>query len=165
MAGGKSRRRPVIEGDERAGNLRIAVIASRFNEAATSRLLEGALDALERNGASAENVEVYRVPGAWELPVLARRLAVSGRFQAIVALGCIVRGGTPHFEYVCAESMAGLNRVSLDHELPIGLGVLTCDTLEQALERAGGKHGNKGAEAALSAVEMANLLAKVPGER
>jgi 6,7-dimethyl-8-ribityllumazine synthase len=164
VAGKRGGRRPVIEGDERAGGLRVAVIASRFNEAVTSRLLEGALDALERASALPGNIEVYRVPGAWELPVLARRLAASGRFQAIVALGCIVRGGTPHFEYVCAESMAGLNRVSLDHELPIGLGVLTCDTLEQALERAGGKHGNKGAEAALSAVEMANLLARTPGE-
>jgi 6,7-dimethyl-8-ribityllumazine synthase len=149
------------EGDGGASDLRVAVIVSRFNEAVTARLLEGALDALARSRAADEGVEVVRVPGAWEIPIAAQALAATGRFDAIVALGCVVRGGTPHFEYVCAEAMRGLTRVSLDHRIPVGLGVLTCDTMEQALDRAGGKDGNKGAEAALSAIEMANLLRRV----
>jgi len=151
----------VTEGDAGAADLRVAVVASRFNEAVTARLLEGALDALARSRGADERIEVIRVPGAWEIPMAAQALAATGRFDAIVALGCVVRGGTPHFDYVCAEATRGLTRVSLDHGIPVGLGVLTCDTMEQALERAGGKHGNKGAEAALSAVEMANLLRRV----
>ncbi len=151
----------VTEGDAGACDLRVAVVVSRFNEAVTARLLEGALDALARIRAADERIEVLRVPGAWEIPIAAQALAAAGRFDAIVALGCVVRGGTPHFDYVCAEATRGLTRVSLDHGIPVGLGILTCDTLEQALERAGGKHGNKGAEAALSAVEMANLLRRV----
>ncbi len=151
----------ITEGDAGASTLHIAVVVSRFNEVVTARLLEGALDALARSRAADDRVEVVRVPGAWEIPLAAQALAATGRFAAIVALGCVVRGGTPHFEYVCAEATRGLARVSLDHGIPVGLGVLTCDTMDQALDRAGGKHGNKGAEAALSAIEMANLLRRV----
>jgi len=162
MAAGEKGAGPrITEGDSRADGLRVAVVVSRFNEAVTARLLEGALDALARSGAKDGLVEVVRVPGAWEIPVAAHRLASTGRFDAIVALGCVVRGGTPHFDYVCAEATRGLTRASLDHGIPVGLGVLTCDTMEQALDRAGGKHGNKGAEAALSAIEMANLLRRL----
>ncbi len=162
MADGEKGAGPrITEGQSRADGLRIAVVVSRFNEAVTARLLEGALDALARSRAADDRVEVVRVPGAWEIPIAAQALAATGRVDAIVALGCVVRGGTPHFEYVCAETTRGLTRVSLDHRIPVGLGLLTCDTMEQALDRAGGKHGNKGAEAALSAIEMANLLHRV----
>jgi 6,7-dimethyl-8-ribityllumazine synthase len=151
----------VVEGVLGAEELLIAVIVSRFHESVTSRLLEGALEALARCKADRSRIEVYQVPGAWELPVAARALAASGRYDALVALGCVIHGGTPHFEYVCAEATRGLSRVALDHGIPVALGVLTCDTLEQAMERSGGKHGNKGAEAAMSAVEMATLLRQV----
>jgi 6,7-dimethyl-8-ribityllumazine synthase len=153
----------VVEGELRAEGLLIAVIVSRFHESVTSRLLDGALEALGRCKADPSRIDIYRVPGAWELPVLAARLAATGRYDALVALGCVIRGGTPHFEFVCAESTRGLSRVALDHGVPVALGVLTCDMLEQALERSGGKHGNKGAEAAMSAVEMATLLRQVGG--
>ncbi len=149
-----------LEGSTSARGLRIAIIVSRFNESVSSRLLEGAIEALSRNGAEEDRVEVCKVPGAWELPIIARRLAASGRYDAIVALGCIVRGGTPHFDYVAAAATEGLARVMLDYEIALALGVLTCDNMEQAMARAGGDQGNKGAEAALSAVEMANLLKK-----
>ncbi|OGP86316.1 MAG: 6,7-dimethyl-8-ribityllumazine synthase [Deltaproteobacteria bacterium RBG_13_65_10] len=152
-----------FEGTLSAKGLRLAVLMSRFNESVSQRLLEGAQEALARTQAIEDHVEVYKVPGAWELPVLAARLAATGRYDALVALGCVIRGGTPHFEFVCAESTRGLSRVALDHGIPVALGVLTCDTLEQALERSGGKHGNKGAEAAVSAVEMATLLRQVRG--
>jgi 6,7-dimethyl-8-ribityllumazine synthase len=141
-----------------ARGLRIAVVASRYHENVSARLLEGAVDALTRAGAGEDHIEIYKVPGAWELPVIAQRLAATRRYDAIVALGCVIRGGTPHFEYVSAAATRGLARVTLESDVALGLGVLTCDTLQQALDRAGGKQGNKGAEAALSAVEMANLL-------
>ena len=150
----------VLEGSTSARGLRIAIIVSRFNESVSSRLLDGAIEALFRNGAEEDRVEVCKVPGAWELPIIARRLAASGRYDAIVALGCVVRGGTPHFDYVAAAATEGLARVMLDHEIALALGVLTCDNMEQAMARSGGDQGNKGAEAALSAVEMANLLKK-----
>jgi 6,7-dimethyl-8-ribityllumazine synthase len=150
----------VHEGSTSARGLRIAVVVSRYNEGVSSRLLEGALDALSRSGAEEDRVEVYKVPGAWELPALARRLASSGGYDAIVALGCVVRGGTPHFDFVAGAAAQGLARVMLDFEVALALGVLTCDNMEQALARAGGSQGNKGAEAALCAVEMANLLKK-----
>jgi 6,7-dimethyl-8-ribityllumazine synthase len=150
-----------FEGETGARGLKVAVLASRYNQAVTSRLLRGALEALVRSGADESDIDVFRVPGAWELPVIAKRLASTRRYDAIVALGCVVRGGTPHFEYVCNETASGLSRVMRDHDVPVGLGVLTCDTLDQAIDRAGGKEGNKGAEAALSAIEMANLLKKV----
>ncbi|MDP3937823.1 MAG: 6,7-dimethyl-8-ribityllumazine synthase [Deltaproteobacteria bacterium] len=148
----------IIEGSTDAREMSLAVVVSRFNESVSARLLEGALKALGRAGAADDRSEVHWVPGAWELPLAARRLAASGRYDAIIALGCVVRGGTPHFEYVSAAAAEGLARVMLDHDIPLALGVLTCDTLEQAMDRAGGKLGNKGAEAALSAIEIANLL-------
>jgi 6,7-dimethyl-8-ribityllumazine synthase len=148
----------IIDETPEARGLRIAVVASRYHEKVSERLLEGAVDALTRAGAEEDRIEIYKVPGAWELPVLAQRLAATRRYDAIVALGCVIRGGTPHFEYVSAAATRGLARVTLERDVALGLGVLTCDTLQQALDRAGGKQGNKGAEAALSAVEMANLL-------
>lgn len=148
----------IIEGSADAGDLSLAIVVSRFNESVSKKLLQGALDALARAGANVEGIVVHWVPGAFELPLAAQHLAASGRFEAIIALGCVVRGGTPHFEYVSSASVDGLARVMLAHGIPLGLGVLTCDTMEQAMDRAGGKVGNKGAEAALSAVETANLL-------
>ncbi len=148
----------IIEETPEAQGLRIAVVASRYHEKVSERLLEGAVDALARAGAEEDRIEIYKVPGAWELPVVAQRLATTRRYDAIVALGCVIRGGTPHFEYVSAAATQGLARVTLERDIALGLGVLTCDTLQQALDRAGGKQGNKGAEAALSAVEMARLL-------
>jgi 6,7-dimethyl-8-ribityllumazine synthase len=149
-----------FEATPEARGLRLAVVVSRYNETVSNRLLDGAMDALTSAGADTDRIEVYKVPGAWGLPVIAQRLAATRRYDAIVALGCVIRGGTPHFEYVSAAATQGLARVTLDRDVALGLGVLTCDTLEQAHDRSGGKHGNKGAEAALSAVEMANLLKK-----
>jgi 6,7-dimethyl-8-ribityllumazine synthase len=141
-----------------ARGLRVGIVASRFNEAVVDRLVSGAVDALLRHGALAEDVQVAWVPGAWELPVVARALAASGRVDAVVALGAVVRGATPHFDYVAGEAASGCAAVQRDHALPVAFGVLTTDTWDQAVERAGGKLGNKGAEAALTAVETANLL-------
>lgn len=148
----------IQQGSGLAAGLRVAVVVSRFNSLVTDRLLEGALDALSRSGLSQDNLSVYRVPGAWEMPVLASELARGGHCDAIVALGCVVRGDTPHFDYVAGENAKGLASVSRESGIPVANGVLTTNTMEQALDRAGGKMGNKGAEAAHSAVEMANLL-------
>lgn len=137
---------------------RFAVLASRFNQQIVERLVDGALDALVRNGVAAENVDVVWVPGAWELPLAARRLLASERYDALVAVGAVIRGDTPHFEYVAGEASRGLQVASADFETPIGFGVLTCDNDEQAEARAGGAHGNKGWEAALAALEMADLF-------
>jgi 6,7-dimethyl-8-ribityllumazine synthase len=137
---------------------RYAVVASRFNQDIVERLVDGALDALVRHGAAAENVDVVWVPGAWELPIAARRLLASERYDALVAVGAVIRGGTPHFEYVAGEASRGLARASTDFDTPIGFGLLTCDTLQQAEERAGGAHGNKGWDAALAALEMSDLF-------
>jgi 6,7-dimethyl-8-ribityllumazine synthase len=141
-----------------AAGLRVGIVASRFNEAVVERLVNGAVDALVRHGALPSDVHVAWVPGAWELPIASRRMAESGRFDALVALGAVVRGATPHFDYVAGEAARGCAAVGREHGLPLAFGVLTTDTWEQAVERAGGKLGNKGAEAALSAVETANLL-------
>lgn len=141
-----------------ASGLRVGIVASRFNEAVVDRLVEGAVDALVRHGALPSDLHVAWVPGAWELPVAARRMGETGRFDAIVALGAVVRGATPHFDYVAGEAARGCSAVGREFGLPVAFGVLTTDTWEQAVERAGGKLGNKGAEAALSAVETANLL-------
>jgi len=149
-------RTTTLEGDLIARDLRVAVLASRFNHFIVDRLVEGALDALRRHG-GAEAV-VVRAPGAWELPLVCRRLAASGRYDAIVAVGAVIRGSTPHFDYVSAEVSKGLAGVSLDTGVPVAFGVLTTDTIEQAIERAGTKAGNKGWEAAMSAIETANLL-------
>lgn len=148
-------RTSVIEGDLVARGLRVAVLASRFNHFIVDRLVEGALDCLRRHGA-AEAV-VVRAPGAWELPLACRSLLRGGRFDAVVALGAVIRGSTPHFDYVAAEVSKGLASVSLDAGVPVSFGVLTTDSIEQAIERAGTKAGNKGWEAALSAIEMCSL--------
>src|SRR3954468_9108438 len=137
---------------------RFAVIASRFNETVTQKLVDGALDALVRHGTSADNVDVVWVPGAWELPIAARRLLASERYDALVAVGAVIRGDTPHFDYVAGEASRGLARASEEFDTPIGFGVLTCDNDEQAEARAGGAHGNKGWDAALAALEMADLF-------
>src|ERR1043165_6760153 len=137
---------------------RFAVVASRFNQVIVERLVDGALDALVRHGTSAENVDVVWVPGAWELPIAARRLLASERYDALVAVGAVIRGGTPHFDYVAGEASRGLALASTDFDTPIGFGLLTCDNLQQAEERAGGAHGNKGWDAALAALEMSDLF-------
>ncbi|MEL6346454.1 MAG: 6,7-dimethyl-8-ribityllumazine synthase [Myxococcota bacterium] len=138
---------------------RFALIVSRFNELITRQLLEGALDLLRRSGAPVEDcVEVFWVPGAVEMPLLAQRVADTDRFDAIIALSCVIRGGTPHFDYVAGMISSGLSNVSLNYDLPVSFGVLTTNSIEQALERAGTKMGNKGAEAASAALEMVNLL-------
>ena len=140
---------------------RFAVVASRFNQSIVEKLVDGALDALVRHGAAAENVDVVWVPGAWELPTAARRLLTSERYDAIVAVGAVIRGDTPHFDYVAGEASRGLARASSEFDTPIGFGVLTCDNDEQARERAGGAHGNKGWDAALAALEMVDLFERL----
>jgi 6,7-dimethyl-8-ribityllumazine synthase len=141
-----------------ASGLRVGIVAGRFNEAVVARLVEGAVDTLLRHGALPADVHVAWVPGAFDIPVVLRRMAESGRFDALVAIGAVVRGQTPHFDYVAGESASGAAGVAREFGLPVAFGVLTTDTWEQAVERAGGKLGNKGAEAALAAVETANLL-------
>jgi len=137
---------------------RIAIIAARFNESIVDNLINGALDALKRLGADDNQLQLVRVPGAYELPLAAQRLAKARQADGIIALGAVIRGATPHFDYVCSECASGLSRVSLEYSVPIGFGVLTCDTIEQALERAGTKAGNKGADAAMAVIEMISLL-------
>lgn len=145
-----------------ADGLKFAVLVSRFNSSITERLLSGALDALERSGAKKDDIEVVWVPGAWELPVAARALVGLQRFDALIALGCVIRGETPHFDYVAGEAARGLGEIASSADgLPIAFGVLTTNTVEQASERAGGKAGNKGYDAAVTAIEMANLLKKL----
>lgn len=141
-----------------ASGLRVGIVAARFNEAVVDRLVSGAVDTLLRHGAVAADVHVAWVPGAFEVPVVLERMATSGRYDALVALGAVVRGSTPHFDYVAGHAAGGAATVATDTGVPVAFGVLTTDTWEQAVERAGGKLGNKGAEAALSAVETANLL-------
>jgi 6,7-dimethyl-8-ribityllumazine synthase len=148
----------MLEGHLDAKGLRVALVVARFNTFISERLLEGALDALARHGAADADLVVARVPGAFELPLAVKRLVDSGRYDAIVALGAVIRGSTPHFDYVAAEVSKGLAAVALDSGVPVAFGVLTTDTIEQAVERAGSKAGNKGWDAALSAIEMANLL-------
>ena len=145
-------------GDLAGKGLRLAIVVSRFNSFITERLLSGALDALTRAGADEKKVEVVRVPGSFEIPVAAKTLAQSGRYDALITLGCIIRGETQHFDYISAEVTRGIQLAALETGVPISFGVLTTDTLEQAVDRAGAKSGNKGAEVALAAVEMANLL-------
>jgi 6,7-dimethyl-8-ribityllumazine synthase len=137
---------------------RFAVIASRFNETVTQKLVDGALDAFVRHGAEVDDVDVVWVPGAWELPAVARRLLATERYHALVAIGAVIRGDTPHFDYVAGEASRGLSDASAAFETPIGFGLLTCDNMEQAEARAGGEHGNKGWDAALAALEMADLF-------
>ncbi len=144
---------------------RFVVLASRFNEVITQRLVDGALDALAKHGTATNDVDLVWVPGAWELPAAARRLLVSERYNALVAIGAVIRGETPHFDYVAGEASRGLADASREFDTPIGFGVLTCDDLAQAEARAGGEHGNKGWDAALAALEMADLFARLDGDR
>lgn len=147
-----------IEGDLRVSGLRFGIVVSRFNDFITGRLLEGALDTLRRSGAREADITVVKVPGAFEIPLAAGRLAQSADCDAVIALGCVIRGATPHFDYVCAECTKGVASASQHSGKPVAYGILTVDTIEQAVERAGTKAGNKGVDAALSAIEMANLL-------
>jgi 6,7-dimethyl-8-ribityllumazine synthase len=151
----------IIEGELLARDLRFAFVAARFNDFVVEPLIRGALDALKRHGATEKQIEIVRVPGAFDIPIVARKLALSRRYDALLALGAVVRGQTPHFDYVAGECASGLARIALESGIPIAFGVLTTDTMEQAVDRAGGKAGNKGADAALAAIEMANLLRRL----
>jgi 6,7-dimethyl-8-ribityllumazine synthase len=150
-----------INGELTASGLRFGIVVSRFNSFITDRLLTAALDALERSGAASESVDVVRVPGAFELPLAAKKLAATGRYDSLIAIGCILRGETAHYDYVCSETSRGLQLAQMDAGLPVIFCVLTCDTLEQAIDRAGLKGGNKGFEAGLAAIEMARLSRKL----
>jgi 6,7-dimethyl-8-ribityllumazine synthase len=158
----------VYEGSLVATGLKVAIVVSRFNSLVTEQLLAGAVDAFRRHGVNDADIDVFRCPGTFELPALLKRVAGSGRYEAAVALGAIIRGGTPHFEYVAAEATKGVAHVTMEADCAVSMGVLTCDTMEQALERAGVKAGNKGAEAAAAAIEQANVFreaAKLPPGR
>jgi len=148
----------VTEGNLNAKGLKFAILVSRFNSFVTERLLSGALDALTRSGAGREEIEIVRVPGSWEMPVAAAELARAKRHDAIICLSAVVRGDTPHFDYIAAEAAKGLAQIQLETGIPVAFGVLTTNTLEQAIDRAGAKSGNKGHDAAMSAIEMGNLL-------
>lgn len=150
-----------IQGNVTAQGLKFGIIAARFNDFITGRLVEGALDGLQRHGAAEGDIEIVKVPGAYEIPLAAKMLAQSKKYNAIICLGAVIRGATPHFEYVSAEVSKGIASVSLDFNVPVIFGVLTTDTIEQAIERAGAKSGNKGWDAALSAIEMANLMRQI----
>jgi 6,7-dimethyl-8-ribityllumazine synthase len=150
-----------IEGGLSGAGLRFGIIVSRFNSFITDRLLAAAVDALERSGAESADVDVVRVPGAFELPLLAKKMALTGRYDALVAIGCVLRGATSHYDYVCSETSRGLQLAQMDTGVPVMFCVLTCDTLEQAIDRAGLKGGNKGFEAGLAAIEMARLSQKL----
>jgi 6,7-dimethyl-8-ribityllumazine synthase len=147
-----------IEAKLLAEGKKFALVVSRFNDFITERLLEGALDGLLRSGARDEDIEVIRVPGAFEIPLMAKKMASTARYHAIICLGAVIRGATPHFDYVSAEVSKGIAMVSLESEIPVIFGIVTTDTIEQAIERAGAKAGNKGWSAAISAIEMANLI-------
>ncbi len=151
----------VIEAELLARDLRFVLVAARFNEFVVEPLVRGALDALKRHGVLEKHVEIVRVPGAFELPIVVRKLAQSQRYDAIITLGAVIRGQTPHFDYVAGECASGIARIALESGVPVAFGVLTTDTMEQALDRAGGKAGNKGADCALVAIEMANLLRRL----
>ncbi|NQU16355.1 MAG: 6,7-dimethyl-8-ribityllumazine synthase [Desulfobacteraceae bacterium] len=148
----------IVEGQLSAKGFRFAIIVSRFNDFICSRLAEGAMDALLRNGADDEKLLLVKVPGAFEIPIVAKRLSQSGHYDAVICLGAVIRGATSHFEYVAAEVSKGIANVALENNIPITFGILTTDNLEQAIERAGSKSGNKGFEAAMVAIEMVNLL-------
>ena len=150
-----------MEGHFIAKGKRFGIVVSRFNDFITEKLLGGALDALTRTGAKESDIQIIKVPGAFEIPLAAKKAAQTGRYDAVICLGAVIRGATPHFDYVCAEVSKGVAQVGLDLELPVIFGVLTTDTVEQAIDRAGTKSGNKGWHAAMSAVEMANLMGTV----
>jgi 6,7-dimethyl-8-ribityllumazine synthase len=151
----------MIEGKLDAKGFRFGIIVSRFNSFISDRLLEGALDTLNRHGADSDSIQIVKVPGAFEIPLTAKKMAASGKYDAVICLGAVIRGGTPHFEYVSSEVTKGIALVSLETGLPVSFGVLTTDSVEQAIERAGTKAGNKGVEATMSAIEMVNLLGAV----
>jgi 6,7-dimethyl-8-ribityllumazine synthase len=153
-----------IDGMLSAAGLRFGIAVSRFNSFITERLLSAAVDALERAGAAGKDVDVLRVPGSFELPLTAKKLALTTRYDALIAIGCVIRGETSHYDYVCSETARGLQLAQMDTGVPIMFCVLTCDTLEQAIDRAGLKGGNKGFEAGLAAIEMAHLSRKLRGE-
>ncbi len=152
-----------IHGELNAGGLRFGIVVSRFNSFITERLASAALDALERAGAASKDVDVVRVPGAFELPLTAKKLALTGRYDALIAVGCVIRGETAHYDYVCLETSRGLQLAQMDTGVPVLFCVLTCETLEQAIDRAGLKGGNKGFETGLAAIEMAHLARKLRG--
>jgi 6,7-dimethyl-8-ribityllumazine synthase len=148
----------IIEGKLDAKGHKIGIVISRFNSFICERLLEGAMDALIRHGADREDIDLVRVPGAFEIPLVVKKMAAAERYDGVICLGAVIRGATPHFDYVCAEVTKGIAAVSLDSGKPVGFGVLTTDNIEQAIERAGSKAGNKGAEAAMAVIEMLNLF-------
>jgi 6,7-dimethyl-8-ribityllumazine synthase len=152
-----------LQGDLLARDLRIAIVAARFNDAIVENLVRGAVDALVRHGANEKQIEIIRVPGAYDLPFVARRVALAKRCDAIVALGCVIRGATPHFDYVAGQCASGLAKAADESGIPIAFGVLTTENIEQAVERAGTKAGNKGADAAMVALELANLVRRLAG--
>ncbi len=151
----------VFEGQLSATGMRFAVVVSRFNSFITERLVAGALDALARTGCNVDEVEVVKVPGSWELPVAVNALAAQKRHDAIICLSCVIRGDTPHFDYIANEAAKGLGQAAMHSGVPVAFGVLTCNTLEQAIDRAGAKGGNKGYDAAMSAIEMGNLMRRL----
>ncbi len=148
----------IVEGQLTAKDLRIGIVAARFNSFIVEHLVQGAIDALRRHGARERDITLVRVPGAWEMPIVVQRMAASRRFDAIIALGAVIRGATPHFDFVAGECAKGIAQASMSSDVPVTFGVLTTDTIEQAVERAGTKAGNKGADAAVSAIETVNLL-------
>ncbi|MGO9016591.1 MAG: 6,7-dimethyl-8-ribityllumazine synthase [Dissulfurispiraceae bacterium] len=151
----------IIEGELQAKGFKFGIIVSRFNDFITSRLLEGATDALLRHGAKDDDIEVVRVPGAFEIPLIAKKMALKGTYQAVICLGTVIRGATPHFDYVASEVSKGIAAASLETGVPIAFGIITADTIEQAVERAGTKAGNKGWDAAVTAIEMAQVVKKI----
>ena len=155
----------VIEGKLNAKGFKFGIVVSRFNDFICERLLSGALDVLLRNGAEEKDVEILKVPGAFEIPQVARKMALSKKYDAIICLGAVIRGATPHFDYIAAEVSKGVAMIGLEGEVPVAFGVLTTDNLEQAIERAGSKAGNKGWDAALSAIEMANLYQEMKAKK
>jgi 6,7-dimethyl-8-ribityllumazine synthase len=150
-----------FEGKLVARDCKFAIIVSRYNDFIVGKLMEGAMDALLRHGADDKNIDIIRVPGAFEIPLVAKKIAGSGKYHAVICLGAVIRGATPHFEYVAAEVSKGIAQVNLETEIPVTFGVLTTDNIEQAIERAGSKSGNKGWDAALSAIEMVNLIKEI----
>jgi 6,7-dimethyl-8-ribityllumazine synthase len=154
----------IIEGNIRATGKKFALVVARFNSFVVESLVDGALDALERHGeVNSQDITLVRVPGAYELPIAAKKLAEKNKYDAIIALGAVIRGGTPHFDFVAGECNKGLAQVSLEYGIPVSFGVITTDSIEQAIERSGTKAGNKGADAAVSALEMVNVLANIEG--
>jgi 6,7-dimethyl-8-ribityllumazine synthase len=151
----------VTEGNLDASGFKFAIVIARFNSFITDRLLSGALDALKRSGVPADSIEIVKVPGSWELPLTAKTLAATNRYAAIIALGAVIRGETPHFDHVANQASSGLATVALESRIPVAFGVLTTNTVEQAIDRAGGKSGNKGYDAAITAIEMADLLRRL----